>query len=115
MRFITTLNNQKCMEWKINATQGILFSLLYDVEEWAEKEIVNGEEYYYIPKESVIEHLPMYFDKIDTVYRIIKVLHEKGLVEYVKKKKRDYVRLTKKGLEWGLINERNEGKRWNIR
>ena len=47
-------------------------------------------------KKSVIEHLPMYFDKIDTVYRIIKVLHEKGLVEYVKKKKRDYVRLTKK-------------------
>lgn len=111
MRFITTLNNQKCMEWKLNATQGILVSLLYEAEEWAEKEIVEGKEYYYIPKESVIGQLPMYFDKIDTVYRIIKVLHEKGLVEYVKKKKRDYVRLTKKGLEWGLINKRNEGKK----
>lgn len=101
MRFSTYLNNAKCMEWKINANQGILFSLLYDVEEWAEKEIVDGKKYYYIPKESVIEHLPMYFDKIDTVYRIIKILHEKGLVEYVKKKK----------MEWGLINKRNEVKK----
>jgi hypothetical protein len=33
------------MEWKINAQQGILFALLYDAEEWAEKEIVDGKEY----------------------------------------------------------------------
>lgn len=43
MRFSTYLNNVKCMEWKINANQGILFSLLYDAEEWAEKEIVDGK------------------------------------------------------------------------
>ena len=28
-----------------------------------------------------------------------------------KRKKRDYVRLTKKGMEWGLINKRNEVKK----
>ena len=56
----------------------------------------------------------MYFDKIDTVYRTIKILHEKGLVEYVKKRRRDYVRLTKKGKEWDLTNEGIEEKKWNI-
>ena len=111
MRFITTINNKKCLEWEINATQGILFSLLYEAGEWAETEIVDGKEYYYISKESVIEQLPMYFDKIDTVYRTIKILHEKGLVEYVKKRRRDYVRLTKKGKEWDLTNEGIEEKK----
>ena len=44
MRFITTLNNQKCMEWKINATQGILFSLLYEANNWAVEEIIENLE-----------------------------------------------------------------------
>ena len=45
MRFITTLNNQKCMEWKINATQGILFSLLYEANNWAVEEIIENKTY----------------------------------------------------------------------
>ena len=36
MRFNTSINNVKCLEWGINANQGALFDLLYQASSWAE-------------------------------------------------------------------------------
>ena len=69
MRFSTYLNNAKCMEWKINAQQGILFALLYEASAWAKEEIIENKTYYFVSRNLILEELPMFFEKSDTVYR----------------------------------------------
>ena len=63
MRFSTTLNNQKCMEWGINATQGILVALLYEANAWANEEIIDDKIYYFVLRNLILKELPMFFEK----------------------------------------------------
>ena len=108
MRFSTTLNNQKCMEWKINATQGILVALLYEANAWANEEIIDDKIYYFVSRNLILKELPMFFEKADTVYRNSKVLAEKGIIEYIKHKGKDLIRLTEKGKSWNFIENNIE-------
>lgn len=108
MRFSTTLNNQKCMEWKINATQGILVALLYEANAWANEEIIDDKIYYFVSRNLILKELPMFFEKADTVYRNLKVLAEKGIIEYIKHKGMDLIRLTEKGKSWNFIENNSE-------
>lgn len=108
MRFSTTLNNQKCMEWKINATQGILVALLYEANAWANEEIIDDKTYYFVSRNLILKELPMFFEKADTVYRNLKVLAEKGIIEYIKHKGKDLIRLTEKGKSWNFIENNIE-------
>ena len=110
MRFSTYLNNAKCMEWKINATQGILFALLYEAPAWAKEEIIENRTYYFVSRNLILEELPMFFEKSDTVYRNLKVLHEKGLIEYTKQGKKDLIKITSKGKTWNEFKENNSEK-----
>lgn len=111
MRFSTFLNNKKCMEWKLNAQQGILFSLLYDCSNWAKEIIVEEEAYYFVSRNLVINELPMFFEKPDTVYREFKKLFEKGLIKYIKKDKMDLIRITEKGKKWNFSNLENNSEK----
>ena len=108
MRFSTTLNNQKCMEWEINATQGILVALLYEANAWANEEIIDDKIYYFVSRNLILKELPMFFEKADTVYRNLKVLAEKGIIEYIKHKGMDLIRLTEKGKSWNFIENNIE-------
>ena len=108
MRFSTTLNNQKCMEWEINATQGILVALLYEANAWANEEIIDNKTYYFVSRNLILKELPMFFEKADTVYRNLKVLAEKGIIEYIKHKGMDLIRLTEKGKSWNFIENNLE-------
>ena len=108
MRFSTTLNNQKCMEWKINATQGILVALLYEANAWANEEIIDNKTYYFVSRNLILKELPMFFEKADTVYRNLKVLAEKEIIEYIKHKGMDLIRLTEKGKSWNFIESSSE-------
>ena len=108
MRFSTTLNNQKCMEWKINATQGILVALLYEANAWANEEIIDNKTYYFVSRNLILKELPMFFEKADTVYRNLKILAEKGIIEYIKHKGKDLIRLTEKGKSWNFIESNIE-------
>ena len=108
MRFSTTLNNQKCMEWRINATQGILVALLYEANAWANEEIIDDKIYYFVSRNLILKELPMFFEKADTVYRNLKVLAEKGIIEYIKHKGMDLIRLTEKGKSWNFIENNSE-------
>ena len=110
MRFSTYLNNAKCMEWKINATQGILFALLYEAPAWAKEEIIENKTYYFVSRNLILEELPMFFEKSDTVYRNLKVLQEKGLIEYIKQGKKDLIRITIKGKTWNEFKENSSEK-----
>lgn len=108
MRFSTTLNNQKCMEWEINATQGILVALLYEANAWANEEIIDDKIYYFVSRNLILKELPMFFEKADTVYRNLKILAEKGIIEYIKHKGMDLIRLTEKGKSWNFIENNSE-------
>ena len=110
MRFSTYLNNVKCMEWKINAQQGILFALLYEAPAWAKEEIIENKAYYFVSRNLILEELPMFFEKSDTVYRNLKVLQEKGLIEYIKQGKKDLIRITAKGKTWNEFKDNNSEK-----
>lgn len=113
MRFSTYLNNAKCMEWQINATQGILFSLLYEAPAWAKEEIIENKAYYFVSRNLILNELPMFFEKSDTVYRNLKVLQEKGLIEYIKQGKKDLIKITSKGKTWNEFKENNSEKNPN--
>jgi len=108
MRFSTTLNNQKCMEWELNATQGVLVALLYEANAWANEEIIDGKIYYFVSRNLILKELPMFFEKADTVYRNLKVLAEKEIIEYIKHKGMDLIRLTEKGKSWNFIENNSE-------
>ena len=108
MRFSTTLNNQKCMEWELNATQGVLIALLYEANAWANEEIIDDKTYYFVSRNLILKELPMFFEKADTVYRNLKVLTEKGIIEYIKHKGMDLIRLTEKGKSWNFIESNSE-------
>ena len=54
----------------------------------------------WVSRQLVIKELPLVFRKEDAVYRTLKVLEEKGLVETAKMDGRDYVRITPEGAKW---------------
>jgi len=101
------------MEWKINAQQGILFALLYEAPAWAKEEIIENKTYYFVSRNLILEELPMFFEKSDTVYRNLKVLQEKGLIEYIKQGKKDLIRITAKGKTWNEFKDNNSEKNPN--
>ena len=103
MRFITTINNKKCLEWEISGTQGALMALLYEANAWAKEIIVDNKVYYFVSKNLILRELPLYYEKVDTVYRHLKVLAQKGIIEYIKQDKKDLIRITEKGKEWNFL------------
>nr|DAR11620.1 MAG TPA: putative PadR-family transcriptional regulatory protein [Caudoviricetes sp.] len=103
MRFSTYINNQKAIEWGLNANQAALFDLLNQAVSWAEEVIVDGVVYYWVSRNKVLEELPLFYKTGDTVYRHFSELNEKGLIVYLKQGKhgdKDLIRLTEKGKSW---------------
>ena len=103
MRFSTYINNQKAIEWGLNANQAALFDLLNQAASWAEEIIVDGVVYYWVSRNKVLEELPLFYKTSDTVYRHFAELDEKGLIIYLKQGKhgdKDLIRLTEKGKSW---------------
>lgn len=96
------------MEWELNATQGVLIALLYEANAWANEEIIDDKTYYFVSRNLILKELPMFFEKADTVYRNLKVLAEKGIIEYIKHKGMDLIRLTEKGKSWNFIERSSE-------
>ena len=103
MRFTTHINNQKCLEWGLNANQGAMFDLLNQVAAWATPTVIDGETFYWVARAKVIEELPLFYAKADTVYRHFVVLVEKGLIVYLKHDNKDLIKLTEKGKEWNTF------------
>lgn len=104
MRFITHINNVKCLEWGINANQGAVFDLFNQMASWATATILDGVTYYWISREKVVEELPLYCQKTDTVYRYFKDFAEKGLILYQKIGNQDLISITEKGAEWNSVS-----------
>lgn len=102
MKRSSFINNDKCLEWGINATQGALFDLLVSLSTWAEEIVIDGMVFYWVAREKVCQELPLYYSKADTVYRHLKDLQKRGLIDYAKVGDKDVVALTAKGKTWSF-------------
>lgn len=100
MRFNTYINNQKAIEWGLNANQAALFDLLNQSSSWAEDVTIDGQVFYWVSRNRVIEELPLFYSKTDTVYRHFVDLAKKGLISYQKQGEKDLIKLTEKGKTW---------------
>ena len=115
MRYTTRINNVRALEWGINMTQAALFDLINECASWASTVTINGVTFYWVSRQLVIEELPLVFRKEDAVYRTLKVLEEKGLVETAKMDGRDYVRITPEGAKWNSHDAPETESRENSR
>jgi len=102
MRYTHSINAVKCLEWDINLAQGALIDLINQASSWAKPHVIGDEVYYWISRNKIIDEIPVAYSKADTVYRSIKSLAEKGIINHVKSGKRDLINLTEKGKSWNV-------------
>lgn len=102
MRFTHSINAVKCQEWDINLAQGALVDLINQASSWSKTQVVDGEVYYWVSRNKVIDEIPVAYSKPDTVYRSLKTLADKGIINYVKQGKKDLVNFTEKGKRWNV-------------
>lgn len=105
MRYTSTINNIKCIEWDLSLNQAFLMDILIIADLWAKRETINDVDYRWVSRNKVVEEIPHAYKTADRVYRSLKDLAEKGVIDYKKLGKKDLVRITEKGKEWVFHKE----------
>lgn len=100
MQYFLGINQVKALEWELNASEAIVFSVLHGVSNWAEFEIVDNEPWYWVSNQKVADELPFLGIKSDTVKRIMKSLSDKEIIERKVISGRSFIQVTAKGKEW---------------
>ncbi len=108
MKFFSTINNVKAMEWGLQINQAYLFSWIYELPSWASSVIIGNDVYYYASKNKAVKELPLLTDKVDTMYRYYKQLEGLGLITLKKIDGHDYISITQKGKQW-YYNDKSNG------
>lgn len=91
------------MEWDLTCPEAVLFAFLFTLPSWAESRVIDGTVHSYIAKAKILRELPMLTDKPDTVYRHIKKLSDKGLVNVVRQGGAMFIAITEKGQSWNRV------------
>ena len=68
------------MEWGLTTNQAMLFSFIVTMPSWANREQINGRDFYRVAKNKIVTELPILTDKPDTVYRLMKQLESARLI-----------------------------------
>ena len=102
MRYTHNINASRCLEWGLNLNQGALVDIINQASSWATVSQIDGITYYWVSRNKIISEIPLAYSKPDTVYRALKLLAEKGVIEHIKDGKKDLVRLTEKGKTWNV-------------
>ncbi len=100
MRYTSTINNLKCVEWKLTLSQAFLLDILIISDLWAKRETVDDIDYRWVSRNKILDEIPHAYKTADTVYRSLKDLADKGIIDYQKLGKKDLIRFTDKGKEW---------------
>jgi hypothetical protein len=64
--------------------------------------VIDDKEYHLITREFVINTLPLFFVKQDSVYRAFKTLDKKGLIQYINIDNKDYIRFLELNIELNI-------------
>jgi hypothetical protein len=101
MKYNIIISQPKAIEWKLNLSEAAIFSFLYELPSWAEHRIVSpGHPEYFCSKNKIIEQFPLLTGKRDTVYRLLKSLEEKDLIQHIFEDGKDWIKLTKKAMTY---------------
>lgn len=100
MQFSIYINQVAAVEWGLNLNQAAVFGFIYEAASWASKD----GDYWNVSKSKIIEEFPLLTTKPDTIYRLVKVLVEKGLLDKKLIDGKDFYRVTEKGLSWNNSN-----------
>ncbi|MEZ9681940.1 hypothetical protein AB4306_18485 [Vibrio splendidus] len=104
MQYSVNINQVKSVEWELNGAQAALMAFVYDLESWGDDMVSDNQAYKWISKQKVIDELPLFFTKPNTVQINLLALEKKGLVKRNSTNQRSLVKITQKGKEWRLTS-----------
>ena len=102
MRLTIYFNQARMIEWGLNPNHAALVCALNQAHTWAEASVIDGKMFFWVSRKRVMDELPGFFTKSDTVYRAFRHLADKGLIEYIKQGDRDMIHLTEKFKKWNV-------------
>ena len=102
MRLTIYFNQERMIEWGLNPNHAALVCALNQAHTWAEASVIDGKMFFWVSRKRVMDELPGFFTKSDTVYRAFRHLADKGLIEYIKQGDRDMIHLTEKFKKWNV-------------
>lgn len=100
MKYSINIDQINSIEWGFNLSEAAVFAYLFNVPTWADPVSVDGKTFYFAARQKTCQDVPLISDKPDTIYRIYKSLHEKGVIDYLKWTGKDCMRITEKGKGW---------------
>ena len=100
MQFSIYINQMRSLEWGLNLSQSALFAFLYEAQSWAEQIIIDGDTYYWVAKEKVIEELPILTDKPNTIRKLLVDIERLELISRAVRNNKPVFRVTEKGKLW---------------
>jgi hypothetical protein len=100
MKYSVLIDQKISLEWGLNQNQAALFSVLINSLTWADEMIIEGKVFYFASRQMIINEIPLFYSKKDTVYRALIKLKELELIEYTKFGNKDLFRITNKGKCW---------------
>jgi hypothetical protein len=118
MKYNIVINQKICVEQEITFKAGALLDLFGELSTWANPAVFEDGIYYQLAYNKILTELPLVFKTKDTMYRFVKELKDKGLIEQRKKGKNlvNFIRLSAKGkdaLRFGKKPEAFEGSEKN--
>jgi DNA-binding MarR family transcriptional regulator len=105
MRYSLYVNQKQALSLGLNINQALILQLIGEAHSWATPQIIDDEVYYWTARQKIADELTILNLKSDTIYRHIKSLAEKGLIDYKKVGKKDCIKLTEKGKNYYVGNE----------
>lgn len=106
MKFSIHINQKQALELGIsNINQAMIFDLLTGCAAWAKTQIIEGDVYYWVARQTISKELQILNLKPDTVYRHLKKLHQIGVIQHVKYGVKDCIKITEKGRKYYVGNE----------
>ncbi len=100
MKYSINIDQINSLAWDLNLSEAAVFTYLFHVPTWADPILIDGQTFYFAARQKTCQDVPLISDKPDTIYRIYKSLHEKGVISYLKWMGRDCMRITEKGKGW---------------
>jgi len=98
MRYSLYINQPAAIELGIeNTTEAIIFDYLTIASTWANPEIIDNQVYYWVARQKICDEHRILDLKPKTVYRYLRKLHQKGLIDYKKLRKKDCIAITDLG------------------
>lgn len=100
MKYSINIDQINALDWGLSLSEAAVFTYLFNVPTWADAIQIDGQTFYFAARQKTCQDIPLISDKPDTIYRIYRALHEKGVISYLKHMGRDCMRITEKGKGW---------------